>query len=240
MSLIHEADRVSEALIRSQQHRGTEVRHVPSDTDHPSQTRFNIALSRQTGSQGTAIARTVSSRLGWTVYDHELLEVMARDLQVRVKLLEDLDERHVSWLQETVEAFCNVGAIREATFVRHLVETMLALAARGRCIMVGRGSPFVLPAESTLRVRLMAPLEERISNVCQEQHLTRYEAARIIAKQDAEREEFIRQHFAHDPADARHFDLVLNTARFPAEECAELIVEALHTKRQVAPPAIAV
>jgi hypothetical protein len=51
------------------------------------------------------VARAVAERLGWNVYDHELLEVVARDLHVRVKLLENVDERHVPWLQECVESF---------------------------------------------------------------------------------------------------------------------------------------
>jgi cytidylate kinase len=234
MSLTHEGERVSEALIRSMEHH-TRFSHEYTAVVHQYEYGpLNIAISRETGSKGAAIARAVGARLDWKVYDHELLEVMARDLHVRVKLLENVDERHVSWLQEAVETFCKVGSIREGTYVRHLVETMLSLAGNGHCVMVGRGAAFVLPAASTLRVRLMAPLEDRIVNVAHERNLSRHDAARYIAGVDRERLQFVRQHFMHDPSDSGHYDLVLNTARFPIEECAELIVDAAHTKEHAA------
>jgi cytidylate kinase len=230
MSLIHEGERVSEALIRSMEHHARFQVGRSEAAPHHEYGPLNIAVSRETGSRGAAIARAVGARLDWKVYDHELLEVMARDLHVRVKLLENVDERHVGWLQEAVEAFCKVGSVREETYVRRLVETMLSLAGSGRCVMVGRGAAFVLPAASTLRVRLMAPLEDRIATVAHEQNLSRHDAARHIANTDRDRLQFVRQHFLHDPSDSGHYDLVLNTARFPIEECAELIVDAAHTK----------
>lgn len=232
MRMIDEGERVTEALIRSTGlHSGVFDRGLQmSEPARP----LTIAVSRETGTGGAAIARTVGSRLGWSVYDHELLELIARDLQVRVKLIEEVDERHVSWLQETIEAFCNVSAVREGTYVRHLVETMLSLAARGRCVIVGRGASFVLPSSTTLRVRLTAPLEERITNICREQHMSRHEAARHIAQTDRARMQFVREHFMHDPTDAGHYDLVLNTGMFSIDECASLIAEASHARHGIA------
>lgn len=233
MRFIDDGERVTEALIRSIEHHGEFHRREPTARLPEGRRPLTIALSRETGSQGAAIARALGSQTGWNVYDHELLELIARDMQVRVKLLEDVDERHVSWLQETIEAFCDVAAVREGTYVRHLVETMLSLAARGRCVIVGRGAPFILPATSTLRVRLTAPLGERIANICREQHLSRHEAARHIAHTDRTRTQFVREHFMHDPSDAAHYDLVLNTAMFPVEECASLIADAARARQQL-------
>jgi cytidylate kinase len=75
-------------------------------------------------------------------------------------VIENVDERHVSWLQECVESFAAVSAVREGKYARRLIETVLSLAMRGRCVFVGRGAPFVLPPATTLRVRLVAPLED--------------------------------------------------------------------------------
>jgi cytidylate kinase len=120
-----------------------------------------------------------------------------------------------------------------------LIETLLSLAARGRSVIVGRGSPFVLPTATTLRVRLIAPLEDRIEVVCHEQSLRRSEAARFVQIADRERAHFARLHFQRDSSDPQHYDLVLNTSQFPIDECATLIVDALQTKshEQTAPSA---
>jgi cytidylate kinase len=233
------SERASEALIRAMGR--SEPGQTPSASGGESAATvraFSIAISREAGTRGPAIARGVGERLGWKVYDQELLELIARDLHVRVKLLEDVDERHVSWLQECVESFAAVPAVRESKYVRHLIETMLSLATQGRCVIVGRGAPFVLPPATTLRVRLVAPLEDRIAAVCHEQKLPRNEAARYIEATDRARSHFVRLHLQRDAADPWHYDLCLNTAQFSKDQCVELVLDGLRTKsRGAAAPA---
>jgi cytidylate kinase len=228
MSLSHLPDRVSEALIRATGH------HELSGSATGKSPPLSIAMSREAGTRGPAVARAVAERLGWPVYDHELLEIVARDLHVRVKLLDNVDERHISWLQECVEAFAAVPAVREGKYVRHLIETMLALAAQGRCVIVGRGSPFVLHGATTLRVRLVAPVEDRIAAVSHDQNLSRHEAAKFIESTDRERAQFVRTHFLRDSTDPRHYDVILNTSQFSTAECADLIATALNAKSHAA------
>src|SRR5262249_27112302 len=64
---------------------------------------FTSALAREAGTDGSSVAREVGNRLGWCVYDHELLERVARDLGLRTILLESVDERRQSWLTEAFE-----------------------------------------------------------------------------------------------------------------------------------------
>jgi hypothetical protein len=65
---------------------------------------FTIALSRQAGTQGTLVAHEVGNLLGWHVYDHELLELIAQQMGLRTALLESIDERQQSWLRESIAA----------------------------------------------------------------------------------------------------------------------------------------
>ena len=60
----------------------------------------------------------------------------------------------------------------ESAYVRHLIETLLTLAMHGKCIIVGRGANVVVPSETVLRVRLIAPLGERIATVCERRNLS--------------------------------------------------------------------
>jgi cytidylate kinase len=231
MNLNHLPERVSVALIRAAGHR--DATHPGYETEHSSTGHarpFSIAISREAGTRGPAVARAVAERLGWKVYDQELLELVARDLHVRVKLLENVDERHVSWLQECVEAFAAVPAVREGKYVRHLIETMLSLAAQGRCVIVGRGSPFVLPPATTLRVRLVAPLADRVAAVCHDQKLSRRDAARFVEETDRLRSQFVKLHLQRDSVDPQNYDLCLNTAQFSIDECTEIIVDGLKSK----------
>jgi cytidylate kinase len=232
MNLNLGSERVSEAFIRATGHHDTQ--HVTDEPQKQHARPFSIAISREAGTRGPVVARAVAERLGWQVYDNELLEMVARELHVRVKLLDNVDERHVPWLQECIEAFAAVPAVREGKYVRRLIETMLSLAAGGKCVFVGRGSPFVLPPATTLRVRLVAPVEDRISAVRRDQNLSRQNAMRFIETTDRERQRFIKLHFQRDPGDPRYYDLFLNTAQFSLTDCADLIIEGLRLKSHAA------
>jgi cytidylate kinase len=223
------SDRVSEALVRAVGHH--DATHGANARGGDTRLgRFSITISRETGTRGPAVARAVGERLGWPVYDHELLELVARELHVAVKVLDNIDEHHVTWLQECVEAFAAVPAVREQKYVRHLIEALLTLSARGRCVIVGRGSTFVLPPATTLRVRLSAPVADRIDVICRERHLARPDAARYVDQTDRDRAHFVKLHFLQDAADMRHYDLYLNTSQFSVDDCAQLIVDGLVQK----------
>lgn len=189
-----------------------------------------IAVAREAGTPGTSLAREVGHRLSWPVYDHELVEHIAQEMGLRASLLESVDEKHVNWLLESIESLSGAQGTNQHTYVRRLVETMLALSTHGHCVIVGRGSAQILPSLSTLRVRLVAPLKDRIANVAKIQGLSQREAARRVAQIDQDRAAFVRDHFHHDVTDTRLYHLVLNTSSCSFEECAGLIVTAAQQK----------
>jgi cytidylate kinase len=189
---------------------------------------FTIALSREAGANGSLVARAVGERLGWVVYDRELVQHIAADMGVRTSLLESVDEKHRSWLLECLESFASAPAVSESAYARHLLEALASLGAHGECVIVGRGAAQVLPTAATLRVRLVGPVQDRVKAVCQRFSIPYEEAKRWVERTDGERVRFVKDHFQKDPKDPRGYDLVLNSSRLSATECADLIIEALH------------
>jgi cytidylate kinase len=223
-----------EGLERAQEHwrQRQEARAAAEQADDAAPpAAVTITISRESGTQATSVAREVGRRLGWLVYDQELIERIAQELGLRTRLLESVDERHVSWIRETVreamQAVAGAPSVSEDRYVAHLVETVLSLGMHGECVIVGRGANFVLPAARTLRVRLVAPLAARIEAVSRVRNISEREARAFIAQTDRERDRFVRDHFRGDPQDPRNFDLVLNTAHFSVADCANIITAAL-------------
>jgi cytidylate kinase len=214
-----------DALDRAQRH--WQARHA-AEAAGPTAAAATIAVSREAGVPGTSIARAVGDRLGWAVYDHELLEEIARQMGLRVSLLESVDERRRGWLQESLSDIFAVPSVNENTYVRHLTETMLSLAAHGECVIVGRGATVILPATTTLRVRVIGNREDRIAGTSYRLGVSREEAIRWIDETEQHRRAFAREHFLKDLADPLNYDLILNTSRWTIPECTELIVDALH------------
>jgi cytidylate kinase len=194
----------------------------------PTPPAFTIAISREAGANGSAVGRLLGKRLGWPVYDYELVERIANDMGLRSELLESVDEKRMSWLQELVESFSSESPITESAYIRHLVETLLTLGMHGECIIVGRGANVVVPPETTLRIRLVAPIWARIATVQKRRNLSYAEAQQWIEKTDRDRARFVKDHFHKETNDPHLHDLVLNTSRFSLETSAEIIIDVLH------------
>ncbi len=196
---------------------------------------ITIALAREAGAPGTMVAAEVGKRLGWPIYDHALLERIAQEMGLRTQLVESVDERRRSWLLETVEGFVSAGGVSELAYVRHLTQTILSLAEHGECIIVGRGAAQILPPKSTLRVRLIGELDDRIAAVAHRLNLSRDKAAKWIADTDHRRQAFVKDHFLKSPADCRYYDLILNSSTWSVSECAELIVHGVRSLDEALP-----
>jgi cytidylate kinase len=225
MSWSNASDHVVEALIRAGQHE--ETRHPLDQSAKPHGQEVTIALTRETGAHGRTVARAVGQELGWPVYDHELLEQIAREMKMRVDVLERVDERRRSWLLDSLEALGSGPALSESGYVHHLKQVLFSLAKKGECVIVGRGAALLLPVATTLRVRMIADRDDRIEVKRKSRGLSREAAARHVDRTDAERIRFNKEHFFKNPADPSNYDLILSTSRFTLTECSALIINAL-------------
>jgi cytidylate kinase len=198
---------------------------------------FTVAISREAGASGPEVAAEVGARLGWPVYDKEILRHVAEKLGMPPGAVERVDEKRKGWLAERIETLGSGAEVNEIAYVHRLKDLFQALAAAGRCVIVGRGAAQALPAATTLRVRLVAPQEYRICATQAKRGLSAADAERWIHKTDRERTRFVTEYFMKDPTDPRQYDLVLNAARLPAAGCAAVIVEALH-RLQAGVPAV--
>lgn len=220
--------RSSEAMLHAAEHwRARREAQLSATAPKRKFSSVTIAVSREAGAGGTALARELGKRLNWPVYDHELVERIGREMGLRTELLKSVDERNMSWLLECLEAFASNAPVSESAYVQHLMETVLALGSHGECIIVGRGAPHFLPASSTLRIRVVADLEDRVRQICRELRLSTDEAAQHIRKTDQERKRFVQDHFQKDLTDPVRYDLILNTSRFTMAEAADIVLVAL-------------
>ena len=193
-----------------------------------------VAIDREVGTPDEEISHEVGAQLNWPVYDRELLEIVARRANWPLYAIEELDERHVPWLQESFETFWAFPGVREAEFVHQLVHTIVELGSRGQCVIVGRAASYILPSEGALRVRLVATREDRVANIARRLQVSLAEAARRIRLVERARGDFLRSHFRSAATGIGASALVLNTSHLSVGECSDLIVEALRRRRATA------
>lgn len=191
---------------------------------------LSIAISREAGARGSTIARHAGSKLAWQVYPQDLLEYVTQDASARQEILDDLPAGAALWVEEHLARLQRVDGVSHNPSVVELARVVLFLGARGDAVVVGRGAGCVLPAASTLNIRIVAPLEDRIAYMAQWLRLTEDEAADHVRRLDQRRAEFVHTHFHRDPTDVHQYDLILNSSFLGEERCADLIVQAAQAK----------
>jgi hypothetical protein len=191
---------------------------------------LSITVSREAGARGGTIGRRVGRKLGWQVYDQEVLEYIAQEATVRQEVLDNRGAAGRTWVDQRLEQLRREEGLSRQPGALDLARVILALGAGGQVVLIGRGAGCLLPPASTLKVRILAPLADRIAYMSDWLRLTREEAAERVRLRDSRRAEFLQSHYHHEPGDVYKYDLVLNSSLLGEELCADLIVQAARAK----------
>ena len=199
---------------------------------------LTIAVSREAGARGGTIARRVGRKLGWQVYDQELLEYMAQEAIVSQGVLDAPPATPADWVEVRLQQLIRDNALAEHPTIVNLARVVLSLGAQGQAVLLGRGASCILPRETTLNVRIIAPLRERIAYMGQWLRLTVEEASERVRLRDERRIEFVFNNFHRDPNDVHQYDVILNSSLLGEDVCAELIAQTARARAaQLAIPA---
>lgn len=181
-----------------------------------------IAISRLPGCAGRSVAEELARLMGLELFDKELLDRVAERAHMSAEEVGAQDEKARPFLEELLESLILQRYAGEDYF-RHLCRAVLAIAKRGRAVILGRGASFILPPKTCLRVLLVAPLPARVRSLSGRLGIG-LEAARLrIVRVEADRRAFIRRHFHRDIADPTAYDFVLNTEELGVPETVDAI-----------------
>ena len=189
-----------------------------------------LIISREKGAGGNAVARLVGERLGWQVFNNEIVDEIAKKAHVRRQLIESLDEREQATIQDLIGQMLNPGKIGTSDYLAYLKQVVLALGHQGDVVIVGRGARFILPGQFGLSVRMIAPVEARIQRIAGKAHLSLASARMEVEKNDRERVKAIHHHFGLDVTAPLSHDIVINTAAISVEAAAEIVLTALQRR----------
>jgi cytidylate kinase len=191
----------------------------------------NICISRETGAGAGAIARMVGQRLGWKVFDQELLEAIAHRMELPIDDVRAFDELAPSVVQDWLLPLREEHYAPQEAYLDHLAKLIEAIGRAGESILVGRGAGFMLPRETTLSVRIIAPLRVRALRLAERMGVSVRTARRAARDLDRRRAQFDRTMHRMNSADPHNFDMVLDSHSLGLEITAEVIVRAVEAGR---------
>lgn len=179
-----------------------------------------ITISRQMGSGGIPIAEKVAEKLGYTLVNGDTILKVADQYGLSVESLELADEKppHFS---ETLDS-------KHESALKLIELIILDFALKGNVIIYGRGGQDLLAEiRSVLRVRVIAPFEERVERWAEREWLDPDRARMLVRRSDQQRAGFIKYYFDRDWDDPLGYDLVINTERLGEESAVRLICDGI-------------
>jgi hypothetical protein len=189
-----------------------------------------LLISREKGAGGTAVGQLAGKRLGWQVFNKEIVDAIAEKANVRRELIESLDERDRATIRDVVSGFLSPQPVGTAGYLATLREILLTLGHQGDVVIVGRGAQYVLPSRFGLRLRMVAPIEVRVRRIAAEGSISLEAARAEVETSDRERATLTRRHFGEDWRDPLNYDVIINTAELTAEAATEAVVTAAQRK----------
>lgn len=216
---------------------GDDEREMPLSTG--SAARFqNICISREAGAGGGAIARLLGQRLGWKVFDHELLEAIAHRMELPIDDVRTFDELAPSVIQDWLLPLREEHYAPQEAYLDHLAKLIEAIGRAGQSVLVGRGAGFLLPRETTLSVRIIAPLRARSLRLAERMGVSVRTARRAAKDLDARRASFDRTMHRMSSSDPHNYDIVLDSHSLGLEIAAEVIFRAVDAGRPASPKSV--
>lgn len=192
-----------------------------------------LTISRELGSGGDAVARLVAEKLGWPLFDREIIEAIAEKTHVREELVAQFDE-HVRSAFDTYLQNLYTGRIFDAPkYLYHLSQVLLGIVELGQAVILGRGANLILPSANGLRARIVAPHALRVKNLMRERAVQEKEAAQLLAAHAQEQKAFFQRYFHNDPNDPVTYDVVVNTEGVAPERVAKFLARLLAAKVQI-------
>lgn len=209
--------------IVDQQMREWELRRMGDHKAH-SEKGPVICISRELGTGARVIAHRLSEELGCTILGRDTIDFVAEDLHAQRRLVDALDEKGRVSLERWVEGYLHGSPVEYDEYGRSLIKVFRAAAEKGNVLFLGRGASFVLGLDNAFCVRLVAPLECRITQVMAYESLTREQAVERIRRRDAEQVTFTRKVFHREITDPLAFHLILNVYKVEPEQAVQIIL----------------
>jgi len=183
-----------------------------------------ITISREMGTGALQIARDVAKKLHYTLVDGPKISELASKYGLTPDVLERVDEKPPVYI--TAEDRLH------ASYLNTIELILLDCVKEGNVILYGRGGQDLLPGfRNLLRVRFIAPFDERVENFAEREWIDPDLARELIRKSDHQRGGFIHFYFDRDWNDPLGYDLIFNTTKLSRNAIVESIVAAARDPR---------
>lgn len=186
-----------------------------------------ITISREFGSGGRTIGKALAQKLGIPCYDSEIIEEVARKSGFDKEYIAEKGEYSKSnHLTGLFRSNYNYQSNNEDIIWSIQCKVIQELAEKGPCVIVGRCADYILKKrDNVIKVFIHSDMEsraERIINVYGENNES---PEKRLKDKDKRRASYYQFYTDMKWAEARNYDICLNSGKLGIEKCAEILFD---------------
>ena len=193
-----------------------------------------ITISRQFGSGGRTVGHLVAEKLGIPFYDKELVEQVALESGFAPHFVEEHGE-HAPGKSILAYAFAPQGVpgvmngLSTADFLWNIqCSTILQLAEKGPCVIVGRNADYILKdRKDAFHAYIHADNDFRADRIVRLYGESEKSPMTRLAEKDKRRKLNYQHYTGRVWGASENYDICLNTAKIGVEEAADIIVSLI-------------
>lgn len=192
-----------------------------------------VAIERQFCSGGQEVASILAKKLGYKLYDHEVLVETANRLELPAIYISDLEETAstnplFNLSQTALGGLSKKKNMPLSEQIFHAEkQVILDVAKDQNCVFVGRCAGDILKEEECLRVFIYADDSFRLQRARNKEKIPMEKVESELKRVDKRRSDFFTSHTGSKWGSKEFFPISLNSATLGVEACAEILAAAV-------------
>jgi cytidylate kinase len=202
------------------------------------QEQFIITISRMFGTGGHEIGAELARRLGVKLIDKQVLNEVAKRMNVVEEAMERLEARNPLWRDDFTSFYRTYmskmeydGQEQDRTsheLFDAQAEAIRSIAAEESCVLIGRcGFHIFADHPNALKIFIHSSEECRKKRIAEKYDLSLADAAAMVVDNDYSRELYTKTFTGKDWTDARNYDISIDVRKFGVNGAVDFIMKCI-------------
>ena len=200
--------------------------------------KFVITISRQFGTGGHEIGAEIARRLGVKLLDKQILNEVAKRMQVVEDAMEKIETRNPLWRDDFTNFYRNYmakaeydGAEQDQTsheLFEAQCEAIRQIAQKESCVIVGRCGFYIFKDHpNALKIFVHSSEDCRKRRIADKYGLDLRDAAAMVVDNDYSRELYTKTYTGCEWTDARNYDVSLDVRKFGINGAVDFLMKCI-------------
>ena len=202
------------------------------------QEQFIVTISRMFGTGGHEIGAELARRLGVKLIDKQVLNEVAKRMNVVEEAMEKIEARNPLWRDDFTSFYRTYMSKAEYNGLEHdrtshelfeaQAEAIRSIAADESCVLIGRcGFHIFAEHPNALKIFIHSSEDCRKRRIAEKYDLSLSDAAAMVVDNDYSRELYTKTFTGKDWTDARNYDISIDVRKFGVNGAVDFIMKCI-------------